>query len=180
MKLLLISDKSWQEIIMNFITELLSNKKKNQIYDSILMIINHYTKMTRYISINIILKTHELEDLFINELFFHETDVLIKIVLNKDFLFISDYWLELYYYLKIKQQLNIAFYSQTDEQIEYQNQILKHYLHCYCDNRQSNWILLLLFAEFTYNHFKHVLIEMSSFFTYAEYKSKLYFETEDK
>ena len=49
------------------------------------MMINHYIKIIRYIFINIILKTYKLKDFFMNELFFHETDVLIKIVLNKDF-----------------------------------------------------------------------------------------------
>ena len=53
--------------------------------------INHYTKMTRYIFINIILKTHELENLFINELFLCKINVLIKIVSNKNSLFINDY-----------------------------------------------------------------------------------------
>ena len=53
--------------------------------------INHYTKMTKYIFINIILKTHELEDLFMNEFFFHKTDVLIRIVSDKDSFFINNY-----------------------------------------------------------------------------------------
>ena len=55
------------------------------------MMTNHYTKMTKYIFINIILKAYELKDLFINEFFFHETDVSIKIVSNKDSFFINDY-----------------------------------------------------------------------------------------
>ena len=136
--------------------------------------------MTRYISINIILKTHELKDLFMNEFFLCKTDVLIKIILNKSSLFISNYWSEFFYYLKIKQQLSTAFYSQIDKQTECQNQTLKHYLHCYYDNRQSNWVLLLFFAEFIYNYFKHALIKMSSFFTYIEYELKLYFKAENK
>ena len=55
------------------------------------MMIDHYIKMIKYIFINIILKAHELKDLFINKLFLYEIDVSIKIVSDKDSLFISDY-----------------------------------------------------------------------------------------
>ena len=53
--------------------------------------INHYIKMIKYIFINIILKIHELKFFFINKFFLYKTDVLIKIILNKSFFFISDY-----------------------------------------------------------------------------------------
>ena len=42
-------------------------------------------------------------------------------------------------YDRIETKLLIAFYSQTDEQIERTNQELKQYLIMYIDHRQSNW-----------------------------------------
>ena len=34
---------------MNFVTNLLFNKRSNNVYDAILVIVNYYTKMTLYI-----------------------------------------------------------------------------------------------------------------------------------
>ena len=46
---LFISIRSWKKISMNFITELLSNRYENNIYDVIFIVIDRYSKMTFYI-----------------------------------------------------------------------------------------------------------------------------------
>ena len=45
MQVLLHSEESWQKIIINFITDLSLNKCRDCIYNTILMIVNHYTKI---------------------------------------------------------------------------------------------------------------------------------------
>ena len=50
MQSLLCSTDSWKEIIMNMIISLSSSKCKDNVYDVILVMIDHYTKMTRYLS----------------------------------------------------------------------------------------------------------------------------------
>jgi hypothetical protein len=44
---LLLSQDSWQEIIMNFITDLSSSKRSNDVYDSVLVIVNRYIKIVK-------------------------------------------------------------------------------------------------------------------------------------
>ena len=48
--------------------------------------------------------------------------------------------------------MSTAFHSQTDEQTEHMNQILKCYLHCYINYQQNDWIKLLPSTEYTYNN----------------------------
>ena len=58
-------------------------------------------------------------------------------------------------------------HSQTDDQIERFNQIMKQYLKCYINYQQNNWIELLFTAQFAYNNSTQTFTEISSF--QAEY-----------
>ena len=116
-----VPDRLWQEITMNFIVGLPPSKHKGNVYNSILMIMDQYTKMVQYLPTNAIIKFHKLGNLLMKEVFLCDPDTSIDIVLDRDSVFISDYWSELYYYMKIKQQLSTAFHPQTDDQMEWQN-----------------------------------------------------------
>ena len=58
----------WQEVTMNFITELPSSKQKECIYNAILVVVNCYTKMMRYIYTIKTITAVELAELFFNEI----------------------------------------------------------------------------------------------------------------
>ena len=180
LSLLPVPDELWQEITMNFIVELPSNKHKSNVYDSILVMMNQYIKMVWHLSTNVIIKSHELSDLLMKEVFLCSSGTSMDIISNRGSVFISDYWSELCYYIKIKQWLSTAFHSQTDDQTEQQNQTLKHYLHCYNNKQQLNWAGLLLLTEFIYNWSKHAFTEISPFYAYAGYEPKINFEVEDE
>ena len=105
-----VSDESWQEIMMDFIIGLPPSRHKSNVYDSILMVVNQYIKMVQYLLTNIIIKFHELGDLLMKKIFLCDPDTFMGIVSDRGSVFISDYWSELCYYLKIKQQLSTAFH----------------------------------------------------------------------
>jgi hypothetical protein len=123
------SRKNWT---MNFITDLLFSKRREQIYDVILIIINRYTKYFKYISTrkNWTAK-HLTNELFDEIIFKHEMSKFI--IFDRDFLFTFDFWSNFCYHLKIKIRLNIVFYFQIDEQTKRQNQTLKQYLKIYAN-----------------------------------------------
>ena len=178
--LLPVPDELWQEITIDFIVRLPPSRHKSNVYNSILMMVNWYIKMVWYLLTNVIIKFHKLDDLLMEEVFLHDSGAFMSIISDKDSVFISDYWSELCYHMKIKQWLSTAFHSQTDDQMKWQNQTLKHYLHCYSNEQQSNWTGLLLLAEFIYNWSKHASTEVSPFYTYSGYESKVNFEIEDE
>ena len=150
------------------IIEFSSNKWRKKIYDFIMMIMNRYTKMTIYVSIKSIMKTNEMCDLLFDDVFL-KYDSSKNIISNREFLFINNFWSILCYYAKIKRKFNIVFHSQTNEQTKKQNQIFEHYLKCFCNHKQNNWIFLLFMTTFVYNCVKHAFIDLTFFEILFEY-----------
>ena len=127
------SNNSWKKIIMNFITNFSSNKHKNHVYDVCLMIVNKYTKMILYIFItkkfNVV---NLIEILFEKIVLMFETST--NIVFDRKSIFTNAYWSIICFHLKTKRRFSIVFHFQINEQIERQNQTLKHYFRMYyCD-----------------------------------------------
>jgi hypothetical protein len=71
-------------------------------------------------------------------------------------------------YLGVKHKISTAYHPQTDGQTERLNQILEQYLRCYVNDRQDNWIALLLLAQIVYNQSPTTTIGTSPF--YANYR----------
>ncbi len=160
---------SWKEITMNFITDLSSSKWKEVMYDSILMIVDYYMKMTRYLFIKKILTVVKLAKLFFEKIAL-KYEISNNIIIDKDNLFINAFWSKICYHVKMKQWLSIVFHSQTDDQTEQQNQTLKHYLQVYCSEKQDNWTTFLLVIEFMYHQMKHSSLSCSLFKIMYDYE----------
>jgi hypothetical protein len=153
--------KNWT---MNFIIDLSLSKRNEQIYDSILIIIDRYTKYFKYISARKDWTTKQLTNQLFDEIF-SKHEMSKSIMFDKDSLFIFNFWFNFCYHLKIKIRLSIVFHFQTNDQTERQNQTLKQYLRIYVNYQQDNWIKLLFVAEFAYNNSWYNVIKMSSFTT---------------
>jgi len=96
-------------------------------YDSILVIVNYYMKMMHYLSMKKTLTVMKLAELFFKKIAL-KYEVSNDIIIDKNNLFISAFWSEICFHMKMKWWLSIIFHSQTDDQIKQQNQTLKHYL----------------------------------------------------
>ena len=174
MQVLLQSERSWQKVTMNFITDLSLSKHRDCIYNMILMIVNCYTKMTQYISTVKTVTAVQLTDLF-HEKIVCRFETLREVVSDWDSVFTSVFWSDLCYHMKMKCRLSTAFHSQTDEQTEHQNQTLKHYIRCYCSDEQDNWASLLPLAEFAYQNKTQTSIECSLFYAMYDYHSTIHY-----
>ncbi len=78
---------------MNIITDLSSCKWNNSVYNAILIIVDCYIKMTRYILTSKTFIAVELADIFFEEIVCWY-DIFKKIVSDRDSMFTSSYWLE--------------------------------------------------------------------------------------
>jgi hypothetical protein len=176
LNLLFISDRSWTNIIMNFVIDL--SKSKNE-FNVILMIVNRLTKMHHYIScvaeknettvekttrllINYVWKLHELSSIIISD---------------RDLQFVSLIWKTICKILKINVKLSIAFHSETDEQSEIVNQKMKKYLRIYCNYQQNDWSKWLFMTEFASYAAIFVFIELFVFMTNYEFESRMSFDS---
>ncbi len=163
---------------MNMITGLPLSKHNDNVYNVILMIVNCYIKMTQYISISKTLTVMQLTDIFFEKIVCRYK-TLKEIVSDRDSIFTSSYWLKVCYQTKIKCRLNITFHSQTNRQIKCQNQTLKHYLQCYCNEEQSNWVKLLPLAKFVYINTKQSTLGCSFFYAMTEYNSFIHYNVKN-
>ncbi len=134
------------------------------------MIVNHYMKMTCYLFTKKILTVVELTELFFEKIALRY-EISNDIIIDRNSLFISVFWSKICYHVKMKWWLSIIFHSQTDDQIEWQNQTLKHYLRVYCLKKQDDWATLLLIVEFVYHQTKHSSLSCSLFKVMYDYES---------
>jgi hypothetical protein len=98
--------KNWT---MNFIIDLSFNKRREQIYDVILIIINRYTKYFKYISTRKDWTTKHLANELFDEIFFKQ-EMSKFIIFDKNSLFTFNFWSNFCYHLRIKIRLNIVFH----------------------------------------------------------------------
>ncbi len=171
-----ISDRSWTNIIMNFVIEL--SKIKND-FNVILMIIDRLTKMHHYVSCVIEKEETSVEEttrLLINQIWkLHELSSTI--VSNRDFQFVSLVWKAICQRLKINVKLSTIFHSKTDDQSEIANQKMKRYLRSYCNYQQDDWFEWLFIAEFALNAVTSAFIELFVFMTNYEFESRMSFDS---
>jgi hypothetical protein len=171
-------DRPWQEVTMDFITGLPPSAIASKAYDSILVVVDRFTKLARYIPVKKTLDASELADVFIRRIV-KDFGTPAGIVSDRGSVFTSKFWSALCFYLKVRRRLSTAFHPQTDGQTERQNQVLEHYLRCYCNYRQDDWCSKLAMAEYAYNNSVHSTIGCSPFFAMYGYHPQLRIDVED-
>ena len=113
---------------MDFVTGLpISTNRKEDSYNSILVIVDRLTKMVNYVPVKININAPGLVEVIINVVVRHY-GLFNSIVTDSGFLFTSKFWSSLCYFLDIKRKLFTAFHLQTDGQTERQNSTMEAYL----------------------------------------------------
>ena len=130
-------NRPWQEVSLDFITQLPSSYIGTRVYDAVLVVVDRYTKMAQFIPITTDIAAPEFAALF------HE-NIELKygsprgIVSDRDTRITSKFWAEVCVYSLIKRRISTAFYLQTDSQTKILNWILENYLQAYTSLEQMN------------------------------------------
>jgi transposase InsO family protein len=95
-------------------------------YDSVLMLIDRFTKLVRYIACQKTINAPALAKLIWR--IFLQSGTPTSLISDRSSVFTSEYWSTLCYHLQIQLRMNTIFHPQTDGQIERQNQELEAYL----------------------------------------------------
>ena len=119
-----------QNGILKFIIDFFSCRFLNEVYNSILIIVNCFTKYAIYISVRKDWKIKNLANALTNNVFKY-FDMFVLIVNDKESLFISHFWSAFCYYFSMLLRYDVVFHFQTNKQTKRQNQILKQYLKYY-------------------------------------------------
>ena len=95
------------------------------------------------------------------------------IVTDRDKIFVSTFWKELFKLYDIQLQLSTAYHPQTDGQTERVNQCLEMYLCCAMYDSPKKWHSWLALAELWYNSFFHSALHCSPFMALYGYEPKI-------
>lgn len=142
-----IPSGKWESISMDFIVGL----PRQWGHDSVWVIVDRFTKMTRFIPTKSDVKTLELARLFVENLYRLYGDI----VSDRDRKFNSHFWRAVFKRLDTKLSMSTAEHPQMDPQTERVNEILEDMLQAYVSKRQTNWKEYLPIVEFAYNSAKH-------------------------
>jgi len=153
-----IPDKAWMHISADFITKL----PLAQGYDSILVVVDHFTKMAYFVPTMEKITAEGLARLFRDNVW-RLHGLPESIISDRGLQFAAGLMRELNELLGIKTKLLTAFYPQTDGQKERMNQELEKYLCMFIDHHQEQWPEWLGTAEFAYNNKVHTGTKVSPF-----------------
>jgi len=146
----LVPEKAWTHISADFITKL----PLAQGYDSILVVVDRFTKMAHFISTTEKMSTEELAQLFRDNIWkLHRLPD--SIISDRGPQFVVGIMKELNHMLGIETKLSTVFHPQTDGQTERMNQELEQYLQMFIDHQQEQWPEWSGIAEFAYNNKVH-------------------------
>ncbi|MBW0466210.1 hypothetical protein O181_005925 [Austropuccinia psidii MF-1] len=123
-------------------------------FDSILVVVDRFSKMAIFIPAYGTITVLDLAQTFINHVFFKH-GLPANIISDRVSLFVSSCWTQLGQQLKISRNLSTAFHPATDGQTKRVNDILEQYLWMYVSYHQTDWLTWLPLSEFDYNNSEH-------------------------
>ena len=120
-----IPEGVWMDISMDFIEGL----PKSNGYSVIMVVVDRLTKFAHFVAVKHPYTTSTIAQLFM--------DNIVKlhglpnsIVSDRDIIFVSAFWKELFKLYRVNLQLSTAYHPQSDGQTERVNQCLELYLRC--------------------------------------------------
>jgi transposase InsO family protein len=149
----------WEEIIMDFIVGLPTTQSG---YDSIWVIIDHFSKVAHFIPIKTTYKGAKLAELYITRIMCLH-GVPKKIVSDRGTQFTSRFWEKLHEVLDTRLNFSSTHHPQTDGQTERVNQILKDMLRACALKDSKSWDKCLPYAEFSYHNSYQKSLNISPF-----------------
>lgn len=137
-----IPDLAWSHISMDFIEGLPKSRGK----DVILVVVDRLTKYAHFISLSHPYTIQQVAQLFMDNIYkLHGMPTAI--ITNKDMIFISNLFQEIFHTLKVSLRFNTAYHPQTNSQTERVNQCLEAYLKSMVFQEPRNWYTWLPTAE---------------------------------
>ncbi|KAF8759701.1 hypothetical protein RHS01_02244 [Rhizoctonia solani] len=145
-----LPSRPWQHISYNMIVDLPKDSNSN----SILVIVDSFTKYVILVECSKKLKAPALADLFLQHVW-KQYGMPKKTVSDQGRVFNNKFLKALYQQLGIDPHFSSAYHPQSDGQTEQVNPTIEHFLRAYSGVNQKDWVKWLPMAEFAYNNAVH-------------------------
>lgn len=141
-----VPDHAWQVVTMDFIEGLPTSAT----YNCIMVVVDKFSKYSHFIRL-----AHPFSALKIAKLYMEHVYKLHgipqAIVSDRDKIFTSQLWQELFKLSGIDLHMSSAYHPQSDGQTERVNQSVEAYLRCFIQNCPTKWSDWLALAEFWFH-----------------------------
>jgi hypothetical protein len=155
---LLVPKGAWHTISLDSIEGLPTSGKGN----CILVIVDKFSKYAHFVPLH-----HPFTAAMVVQQFLHHVYKLhgmpVTMISDKDRIFTSQLWQELFRLANVKLQMSSAYHPQTDWQTVQVNQCLEIFLHYFVHACPKHWMKCLSLAEFWYNTRYHTSLDRSPF-----------------
>ncbi len=153
LKPLLIPDRYWQDISVDFITPLPICNRYGRKYEHIMVVVDRLSKKKKFIPLDS-LEVESVVQAFL-EWIWREEGYPSTVISDRGTQFTALFWKRLCDRIGTRPKMSTAFHPETDGQTESANAALKQYLRAYVNYNQDNWVDLLPIAEFEANSDKN-------------------------
>jgi len=149
----------WEEVSMDFISGLPTSVKG---YDSIWVIVDHLTKVARFIPVRTDYRPHQYAELYFEHIV-RQDGVPWTIISDRGPQFTAHFWECLHEQIGTHLVRSSAYHPQTVGQTERVNQVLEDMLRACALSSKGSWVKWLPLAEFSYNNSYQESIKMAPF-----------------
>lgn len=153
-----VPTKASKVVCMDFVEGLPKSSK----FDTILVVINKYTKYGHFIPLAHPFTAVQVAQAFMENVY--KLHGLPKsIISDRDNIFTSAFWKDLFRLTDTQLLMSLSYHPQTDGQTERLNQCLEGFLRCSVHSCPKQWAKWLPLAEFWYNTSYHSALGRSPF-----------------
>ncbi|MCH80169.1 transposon Tf2-1 polyprotein, partial [Trifolium medium] len=148
----------WEDISLDFVTGL----PPSQGFTVLLVIVDRFTKGIHLGVLHSGFTAHKVAELFVT-IFCKHHGMPKSIVSDRDPIFISHFWRDLFKFSGTLLRMSSSYHPQTDGQTEVMNRTVEQYLRAFAHDKPTTWARFIPWAELHYNTSIHAASGISPY-----------------